>query len=119
MQLNLGNVDIRATMAAAAEGVQDRLAGPGLTLDISASQNIGASPPTNGACGQMLFNLLANAVSFSPGGATITLGRERRADAVIFAVTDRGPGIPPEVQGQGVRLVRVPFAGLPASRRRD
>ena len=38
MQLNLGAVDIRATMAAAAEGVQDRLAGAGLTLDISAPQ---------------------------------------------------------------------------------
>ena len=97
MQLNLGNVDIRATMAAAAEGVQDRLAGPGLTLDISASQNIGAFTADERRVRQILFNLLANAVSFSPGGATITLRAERRADAVIFAVTDRGPGIPPEV----------------------
>jgi signal transduction histidine kinase len=47
---------------------------------------------------QILFNLLANAVSFSPAGGTVTLSAERRADAVLFAVTDRGPGIPPEVQ---------------------
>ncbi|MGA7430052.1 MAG: PAS-domain containing protein, partial [Xanthobacteraceae bacterium] len=33
MQLNLGPVDIRETMAAAAEGVQDRLVSSGLTLD--------------------------------------------------------------------------------------
>jgi signal transduction histidine kinase len=46
---------------------------------------------------QVLFNLLANAVSFSPGGSTVTLLAERRADAVVFSVTDRGPGIPPEV----------------------
>jgi signal transduction histidine kinase len=97
MQLNLGAVDIRATMAAAAEGVQDRLAGPGLTLDISAPQNIGAFTADERRLRQILFNLLANAVSFSPAGTTITLRAERRADAVIFAVTDRGPGIPPEV----------------------
>ncbi len=36
-------------------------------------------------------------MSFSPPGGKITLRAERRADAVIFAVTDRGPGIPPEV----------------------
>jgi signal transduction histidine kinase len=46
---------------------------------------------------QILFNLLANAASFSPGGATITLLVERRSDAVVFSVTDRGPGIPPDV----------------------
>jgi signal transduction histidine kinase len=97
MQLNLGNVDIRATMAAAAEGVQDRLVGPGLTLDISAPKDIGAFTADERRLRQILFNLLANAVSFSPPGAEITLRAERRADAVIFAVTDRGPGIPSEV----------------------
>jgi signal transduction histidine kinase len=97
MQLNLGAVDIRATMAAAAQGVQDRLAGPGLTLDISAPQNIGTFTADERRVRQILFNLLANAVSFSPPGGRIMLKAERRADAVIFAVTDRGPGIPPNV----------------------
>jgi signal transduction histidine kinase len=46
---------------------------------------------------QILFNLLANAVSFSPPGGTLTLLAERRADALVFAVTDHGPGIPSEV----------------------
>jgi signal transduction histidine kinase len=100
MQLNLGNVDIRATMAGAAEGVQDRLAGPGLTLDISAPKDIGAFTADERRLRQILFNLLANAVSFSPPGAKITLRAERRTDAVVFAVTDRGPGIPPDVLGK-------------------
>ena len=65
---------------------------------------------------QILFNLLANAVSFSPPGATITLRAERRADAVVFAVTDRGPGHSVRGAGKGVRLVRIPFARLAASR---
>ena len=48
----------------------------------------------------MLFNLLANAVGFSPPGATITMSADRRTDAVVFTVKDNGPGIPPEVQGR-------------------
>ena len=43
---------------------------------------------------QILFNLLSNAVSFSPAGETVRLAVERNAGAVIFSVTDRGPGIP-------------------------
>jgi signal transduction histidine kinase len=97
MQLNLGAVDIRATMAAAAEGVQDRLVGPGLKLDISAPHDIGAFDADERRVRQVLFNLLANAVSFSPAAGTVTLSAERRADAVVFAVTDHGPGIPPHV----------------------
>jgi signal transduction histidine kinase len=97
MQLNLGPVDIRETMAAAAEGVQDRLVGAGLALDISAPGDIGSFIADKLRVRQILFNLLANAVSFSPAGATITLLAERRVDAILFSVTDRGPGIPPHV----------------------
>jgi signal transduction histidine kinase len=97
MQLNLGPVDIRETMAAAAEGVQDRLVSAGLTLDIGAPADIGGFVADKLRLRQILFNLLANAVSFSPAGATITLSAERSADAVIFSVTDRGPGIPSHV----------------------
>jgi len=97
MQLNLGPVDIRATMAAAAEGVQDRLVSAGLVLDIRAPDSIGSFVADERRVRQILFNLLANAVSFSPAGGTITLSAERRSDALVFAVTDHGPGIPPEV----------------------
>ena len=42
MKLNLGQVDIRKTMEAAAEGVKDRLVKDGLTVDLSAAANIGS-----------------------------------------------------------------------------
>ncbi|HMK70830.1 MAG TPA: PAS-domain containing protein [Xanthobacteraceae bacterium] len=97
MQLNLGPVDIRATMAAAAEGVQDRLVGAGIVLDMRVAGDIGTFIADERRVRQILFNLLANAVNFSPAGDTVTLLAERRDNAVVFAVTDRGPGIPPEM----------------------
>jgi signal transduction histidine kinase len=98
MKLNLGLVDIRRTMSAAAEGIRDRLIKDNITLDIRSASDIGSFPADERRIRQVLFNLLANAVGFSPPGATITMSAERRPDAVVFAVTDTGPGIPPEVQ---------------------
>ncbi len=98
MTLNLSEVDIRASMEAAAEGVQDRLVRNHITLDIRAPANIGSFTADERRLRQILFNLLSNAVGFSPAGETVTLIAERRPEAVVFSVTDRGPGIPPEAK---------------------
>jgi len=98
MKLNLGPVDIRHTMTAAAEGIKDRLVKDGLTLDIRAAPNIGSFVADERRIRQILFNLLANAVGFSPPGAAITLAAERHPDAIVFSVTDSGPGIPSDMK---------------------
>ena len=97
MQLNLGQVDIGETMQAAAEGVQDRLVNGGILLDMQVPADIGSFVADERRVRQILFNLLANAVSFSPPGEVVTFSAQRRSDAVVFSVTDKGPGIPPEV----------------------
>ncbi len=45
---------------------------------------------------QVLTNLLANAVKFSPEGGTIKLCGARQADFALISVADEGPGIPPD-----------------------
>jgi signal transduction histidine kinase len=96
MTLNLGDVDIRASMDAAAEGVQDRLVKNNITLSIRAATGIGSFTADERRLRQVLFNLLSNAVGFSPAGETVTLTAERMPDAVVFSVSDHGPGIPAE-----------------------
>ena len=98
MTLNLGPVDVRKTMEAAAEGVQDRLIKNGIRLEIRATPDIGSLIADERRVRQSLFNLLANAVGFSPAGETVTLTAQRLKDALVFSVTDRGPGIPADVQ---------------------
>ena len=98
MTLNLSEIDIRASMEAAAEGVLDRLVKDDLKLDIAVPAGIGNFMADERRLRQILFNLLSNAVGFSPAGATITLAAARRPDAVVFTVTDQGPGIPPDAK---------------------
>lgn len=97
MTLNIGPVDIRRTMQAAAEGVRDRLVKDAIKLEIKAAPDIGSFHADERRVRQVLFNLLSNAVGFSPAGETVTLAAERHGDAIVFSVHDRGPGIPQEL----------------------
>src|SRR5688500_5229018 len=45
---------------------------------------------------QVLFNLVDNAVRFTPTGGSVTVSARRRNGSVEVAVSDTGAGIPPE-----------------------
>ncbi|SDT30374.1 sensor histidine kinase [Bradyrhizobium canariense] len=98
MSLNLGPVDIRKTIEAAAEGIQDRLATDRIELKLDVDPNIGTFVGDERRVVQVLYNLLANAVGFSPPDSAITVSAGRTEHSVIFRVTDSGPGIPPDVK---------------------
>jgi signal transduction histidine kinase len=98
MTLDLAPVDISAVMLEAAEGVQDRLVKSSIRLELRAPAGIGSFVADERRIRQILFNLLANAVGFSPAGETVTFTAARTPGAVTFMVTDRGPGIPGEIK---------------------
>jgi two-component system sensor histidine kinase ChvG len=64
-----------------------------LVLDIAPGAK-GRIPGLEGRLAQVLRNLIANAMSFSPPGGTIRLALAERDDAVIVTVEDEGPGLP-------------------------
>jgi two-component system sensor histidine kinase KdpD len=45
---------------------------------------------------QALFNVLDNAVKYSPPATAIRLAARREGEEVVIEITDEGPGIPPE-----------------------
>ena len=65
---------------------------------------------------QVLDQLLANAVKFSPGGGTVTVSVERREDAIEIAVADEGVGIPAgnvdRIFSKFTKVARGPGTGL-------
>jgi signal transduction histidine kinase len=98
MTLELGPVDVQRTIEAAAEGIQDRLATDRIELKVDVDPTIGDFIADGNRVKQVLYNLLANAVGFSPQDATIGVSARRTEHSVIFAVTDSGPGISPDLK---------------------
>lgn len=98
MTLNLGSVDVRKAIGAAAEGIQDRLTRNHLALETDIDDSLGSFVADERRVVQVLYNLLANAAGFSPENGVITLTARRDADSVMLSVRDRGPGIPPDVK---------------------
>jgi len=60
--------------------------------------------------GQVVDNLVGNAVKFSPAGSNIYVSLKRENDTIRFQVRDEGPGIPREEQS---RLFREFHKSLP------
>jgi two-component system, OmpR family, sensor histidine kinase ChvG len=69
--------------------------GPRLVLDIADRQGPVEVMGIESRLVQVLRNLIANAVSFSPPGGRIRLACGRQGDMVRILVEDGGPGIPP------------------------
>jgi len=45
---------------------------------------------------RILYNLVENAIKYSPGGGDIRVSAVRSEDQIVIAVSDQGPGIPAE-----------------------
>jgi signal transduction histidine kinase len=98
MKLELGPVDIRKAIEAAAQGIQDRLATDRIVLNVDVKRDIGSFTADWSRVVQVLYNLLANAVGFSPHDSVVTISARRTDTHVVFKVADSGPGIPPEAK---------------------
>lgn len=92
--LRVRPVDLRAL----AEEVVDRArAGhPGARLVLSGATDPVVVPGERTDLRLLLAELIDNAVRFSPSGAAVRVAIGRRGDRAWFAVTDQGPGVPPE-----------------------
>jgi signal transduction histidine kinase len=97
LELRLETVDVAEAMKAAAAGVQDRLDEAAIEVRIVMTDGVGALRADGRRVRQVLFNLLSNAINYSEPGQTVTLAAMRRGAEIIFKVSDRGRGIPPDM----------------------
>jgi signal transduction histidine kinase len=91
-------VEIRKLLDAVAANTKARLSEKQLSLVVDVPAGIGSFAADEARVRQVLENLVANAAGHSPRGEAIGLSVERRESAVLFHVSDRGPGIPRDVQ---------------------
>lgn len=97
MELDIADVPVAETVAAAAEKITDRLREHDIGLDVVVAPGAGTFRADAERVKQVLYNLLSNAANYAPGGSTVTLQARREPGHVIFSVHDDGPGMPPDV----------------------
>jgi signal transduction histidine kinase len=94
MGLDLAEVDVASTVIAAIDDVQQRLDENRIRLETRIAPDVGGLVADAKRVRQVLFNLLANAVSFSTEGGHVRLTADRAGGFIEFTVSDEGAGIP-------------------------
>ncbi len=97
-ELNLSPVSVREVIDAAANGVRERLRQNDMSLDIAIEPGIDQFVADGARVTQILYNLLSNAIGFSPACGRIALNCRRENSFVAFSVEDQGVGIPEDYQ---------------------
>jgi signal transduction histidine kinase len=98
LDLKLEPIEVKSIVEAAELGVRDRLSRMKINLDVNIASGADTVMADANRLTQVLYNLLSNAIGFSPEGGTITLSCRRERDGVTISVQDNGLGIPEEAQ---------------------
>jgi PAS domain S-box-containing protein len=95
LRLTLENIDVLRFLSTAVEGVRPSADAKGITLATSFAPALGAIVADATRLQQIVWNLLTNAVKFTPRDGTISLTARRTSSHVQIQVRDSGEGIDP------------------------
>jgi two-component system, OmpR family, sensor histidine kinase BaeS len=96
LELHREPTDPAALAADALAPLRARARESGVALDVQAPSDLGAIEIDPIRIGEVLANLLSNALTHTPAGGTVVVQVSRDATGVAFAVSDTGPGIAPD-----------------------
>ena len=100
MTLETQEVDIHTLMSSVLSLTRERARKQNLKLDFDCPTDIGVLVADERRLKQALFNLISNALKFTPPGGTVTLAARRIADRIALIVADTGVGVPREDQAR-------------------
>lgn len=98
MTLDRVEFDIHTMMTGVFTLNRERARGKQQKLVLDCAEDIGSMFADERRLKQVLFNLVSNAIKFTPEQGAITLGASRDGDNVVFRVEDTGVGIHEEEQ---------------------
>jgi signal transduction histidine kinase/ActR/RegA family two-component response regulator len=96
LRLERGTVDLAEIVRSAVEVVQPSAYSKHIDVMVEIDPTVGPFEGDGTRLQQICWNLLANAVKFTPERGTLFLSLRRTPDAVEIAVTDTGIGIRPD-----------------------
>jgi signal transduction histidine kinase len=94
MSLETASVDIHDMLEAVMTLTRERARNQSLELALNCSADIGTIEADERRLKQALFNLISNAIKFTPPGGSIRLEAERAGSDLVLSVSDTGVGIP-------------------------
>jgi PAS domain S-box-containing protein len=97
MRLDLRLVDIISVVEAAMETVRPAADAKGITLATTTHGSIGMIRAAPDRLQQVVWNLLMNAVKFTPTGGRVDVSLQRARSMLEMQVSDTGEGIAPEL----------------------
>ncbi len=113
MTLETQEIDIHAMMSGVLALSRERARNKNLALNFDCPTDIGTLVGDERRLRQALFNLISNAINFTPGGGSVTLAARRSDGEIALSVIDTGVGVPEEDQ---VRIFEKFERGSPLAR---
>jgi len=98
LELKVAPVTVRPIIEAAVLAVRDRAARMRISLDVTIAPEVESIVADEARIRQIFYNILSNAIGFSPPGGTVSLVAERQEDMIAFRISDQGVGIPKDQQ---------------------
>jgi PAS domain S-box-containing protein len=95
LRLTVEDVEIEQVLTAAVETVAPSADAKKITIETKLAPQLGSIVADATRLQQVIWNLLTNAVKFTPANGRITLSARRTASHVQIAVSDSGAGIDP------------------------
>jgi signal transduction histidine kinase/AmiR/NasT family two-component response regulator len=93
LRINVSNVDVASVAEIAIESVRFAADKQGVTLHASIDKAAGQVSGDADRIQQIVWNLLTNAIKFTPRGGTVRLDLTRVQRGIVIDVTDSGRGI--------------------------
>ena len=119
LRLERTAVNLEQVVASALEVVEFAAEAKGVQIEVRVHRPMGTLFGDPGRLQQVTWNLLANAVKFTPAGGRVTLDLARAEGYAVLTVTDTGVGVAPsflpfvfEPFLQADTTTRRPFGGL-------
>jgi signal transduction histidine kinase len=98
LRLELARIDLYELLSGVANTAREWASKVSLELVLECAPDAGTFLGDERRIQQVVFNLLSNALKYTPSGGTITLSGAIVGEDVQIAVADTGPGIAPEVR---------------------